>query len=193
MVVGDCVGLFRQRLDGQQNIKEGAKVYRRKCLEALLKSWPTLEKTAVGKISKDQCLEWAREFSSNYSASVYNNTVGTLRMVLDIAVEKGARANNPAKAITKRRIQLRELRLPEAAKFQEFLKSIETAGAGVSHHCADLVRFLAYGGFRKTEAANISWADCDLVAGQIRVRITKNGTPCSVPMICQKPPAKLEA
>ena len=179
----DLVSIFRQRLDGRQDIKEGAKVYRRKCLEALLKSWPDLEKTAVGKISKDECLEWARGFSAKYSASVYNNTVGTLRMILDIAVEKGARANNPAKAITKRRIQLRELRLPEAAKFPEFIRSIETAGAGTSRHCADLVRFLAFGGFRKTEAANILWSDCDFMADQIRVRVTKNGSPRSVPMI----------
>ena len=25
MIVGDAIGIFRQRLDGQQNIKEGAK------------------------------------------------------------------------------------------------------------------------------------------------------------------------
>src|SRR5271169_929819 len=36
MTVGDAVEIFRQRLDGKQNIKEGAKVYRRKCLAALV-------------------------------------------------------------------------------------------------------------------------------------------------------------
>ena len=111
MTVGDAIGIFRQRLDGQQDIKEGAKVYRRKCIEALLKSWPELEKKPVGKVSKEECLEWARKFAAKYSPSVYNNTVGTLRMILDVAIEKGARALNPAKAITKRRIQLREVAL----------------------------------------------------------------------------------
>src|SRR5262249_45035638 len=36
--------------------------------------------------------------------------------------------------------------------------------------CADLVRFLAYGGFRKSEAAHITWGDCDFKKRQIVVR-----------------------
>jgi len=74
MTVDDAIAIFRQRLDGQQDIKEGAKVYRRKCLEALLKSWPDLESKPVGKVSKDACLSWAKEFAADYSPSVYNNT-----------------------------------------------------------------------------------------------------------------------
>lgn len=183
MTVADAVAIFRQRLDGQQDIKEGAKVYRRKCLEALLKSWPELEAKPVGKVSKDDCLTWAEGYAKDYSASVYNNTVGTLRMVLDIAVEKGARAYNPAAAITKKRVVQRDLDLPSPSQFEAFVTSIETAGAWCSQECADLVRFLAYGGLRKTEAANVTFADCDVDNGQIRVRITKNGKPRSVPMI----------
>ena len=63
MTGADAVVIFRQRLDGQQNIKEGAKIYRRKCLEALLKFWPDLESRPVGKVSKDDCLLWARHFA----------------------------------------------------------------------------------------------------------------------------------
>lgn len=183
MTMGDAVKLFRQRLDGQQDIKEGAKVYRRKCIEALLKSWDALETLPVAKISKDDCLTWAAEFSKQYSASVYNNTVGTLRMILDVAIEKGARANNPASAIGKRKIVQRELHLPSPEQFEKFITHIENAGAWCSQECADLVRFLAYGGFRKTEAAFITWADCDNPPGKIFVRITKNGKTRHVPMI----------
>jgi integrase len=183
MMMADAVAIFRQRLDGQQDIKEGSKVYRRKCLEALLRSWPELESMAVGKVGKDDCLTWANKYSADYSASVYNNTVGTLRMVLDIAVEKGARAQNPARFISKRRVSQRELELPSPEQFEGFVSAVEQAGAWCSRKCGDLVRFLAFGGFRKTEAANITWADCDFENGQIRVRITKNGKPRSVPMI----------
>jgi hypothetical protein len=91
MTMAEAITIFRQRLEGQQNIKEGAKVYRRKCLAALLKSWPELEQTTVSKISKDDCLAWARKFA-DYNPSVYNNTVGTLRMLFEVAIEKGARA-----------------------------------------------------------------------------------------------------
>ena len=72
-------------------------------------SWPGLESKAVGKVSKDDCLSWAQKFAADYSASVYNNTVGTLRMLMDIAVEKGVRAQNPAKFITKKRIVQRKM------------------------------------------------------------------------------------
>jgi integrase len=37
----------------------------------------------------------------------------------------------------------------------------------------DLVEFLAYGGFRKSEAQNITWADCDFA----REKITVKGSP----------------
>jgi len=136
MTVADALAIFRQRLDGQQDITEGAKVYRRKCIEALLKSWPDLEAKPVGKVSKDDCLEWAKKFAKDYSPSVYNNTVGTLRMILDIAVEKGARAKNPAQFITKRRVVQRELVLPSPSQFEDFARSIERAGAWCSRECA---------------------------------------------------------
>jgi integrase len=183
MTFADALQVFRHRVDADPDLKEGAKVYRRKTIISLLKSWPTLEQTSVSKISKDDCLAWAERFAADYSASVYNNTVGTLRMVLDIAIEKGARSGNPARHISKRRIQQKTLSLPEPEEFLRFAEAIAQAGAWCSQECADLVQFLAYGGFRKTEAANITWADCDFDRGQIRVRITKNGEPRIVPMI----------
>jgi integrase len=183
MTVGHAVSILRKRLDGQQDIKEGAKVYRRKCIEALLKSWPELEAKPVGKVGKDDCLNWAEKYAKQYSPSVYNNSVGTLRMIFDIVVEQGARGQNPARFITKKRIVQRELDLPSPEQFEGFVSAIAEAGAWCSRECADLVQFLAYGGFRKTEAANITFADCDFGNGQVRVRITKNGKPRSVPMI----------
>jgi integrase len=183
MTFGEALAVYRQRLEGNPDLKEGAKVYRRKCIVALLKSWPELETSNVARISKDACLGWAEKFATAYSASVYNNTVGTLRMVLDIAVEKGARSNNPAMFVSKRRIEQKQLRLPEPEQFHRFVEAI-TVGAGwCSQECADLVQFMAYGGFRKTEAANITWADCDFGRKEMRVRITKNGEPRLVPMI----------
>ena len=53
---------------------------------------------------------------------------------------------------------------------------------------AGLVEFLAYGGFRKNEAAHVIWADCDFDKGEIVVRGnpetgTKNSEIRRVPMI----------
>jgi len=183
MTFGDVLQVFRHRLNAGPDLREGAKIYRQKTTIALLKSWPSLEQTNVGKISKDDCLAWAERFARDYSASVYNNTVGTLRMVLEIAVEKGARSNNPARFISKRRIEQKRLQLPEPQQFKRFFNETRAGAGWCSKDCADLVQFLAYGGFRKTEAANITWADCDFERGQLSVRITKNGEPRTVPMI----------
>jgi integrase len=183
MTFGNALDIYRQRLDGDPDLKEGAKIYRRKCIVALLKSWPDLEASSVGKISKDACLAWADKFAKAYSATVYNNTVGTLRMVLEVAVEKGARSNNPARFISKRRIEQKQLRLPELEQFRRFVVSIGDGAGRWSRDCADLVQFIAYGGFRKTEAANVTWADCDLQRKEIKLRVTKNGEPRSVAMI----------
>jgi integrase len=185
MTVGDCLAVFRAELDGRQDIKLGAKVYRRKCIDVLLKTWPGIEDLPVGKVSKDICLVWAKKVRS-YSPSVYNNSVGTLRMILDVAVERGARGQNPARFITKKRVDVANQRrnpLPTPDQFERFVSEIGTAGAWCSQACADLVQFLAYGGFRKTEAANIKWEDCDLEHQRVSVRITKNGKPRTVPMI----------
>jgi integrase len=114
---------------------------------------------------------------------VHNNTVGTLRMLLEIAVGKGARSNNPVRFISKRRIEQKQLRLPEPEQFRRFVHAIQQGAGWYSRECADLVQFVAYGGFRKTEAAHVIWDDCDFARRQIRVRVTKNGEPRVVPMI----------
>ena len=62
------------------------------------------------------------------------------------------------------------LELPSAKQFEEFVRAIEGNGSGKLRHCADLVRFLALGGFRKSEAAYVTWGDCNFEKNQITVR-----------------------
>jgi integrase len=54
----------------------------------------------------------------------------------------------------------KKLTLPDSKTFAAFVTEIENGGSGHSKPCADLVRFMAFGGFRKTEAANVTWGDC---------------------------------
>ena len=82
------------------------------------------------------------------------------------------------------------MHLPDNAKFVEFVKTIENAGGRFSKDCADLARFLAYGGIRLGEANNITWGDCDFKRGEIIVRGdteegTKNSEVRRVPMIAE--------
>ncbi len=124
----------------------------------------------------------------NCSPSVFNHAVGLLRRILDVAVENGASYSNPAQSIPKAKIRQKELKLPEPERFARFVASIESSGSGWSKPCANLVLFLAYGGFRKSEAANITWADVDYGVMQIKVTGdpvsgTKNGETRLVPII----------
>ena len=188
MTFGDALAVFCNRLANDNSLKPRSKEYRQERVAALLKSWTGLEKTEVRKISKHDCLAWAATFGQKASPSNFNNTVGSLRMVIDEAIDAGARYDNPARFIKKLRVRQKELQLPNRDQFLKMVESIEGVNRRFSRDCANLVRFLAYGGFRKSEAANITWADCDFEKKEIVVRGdpetgTKNWTIRRVPMI----------
>jgi integrase len=185
---GDAAETFKSRLAASKDLKPRSKEYRLERLNALLNSWPNLKTTDIGKIRKHDCQEWAKRFGKEASATAFNNTVGTLGMILDIGIEFGACYDNPAKTIGKHRVRLKQLELPSQAKFYELVNFIESIGVGRTKSCANLVRFLAFGGFRKGEAKNITWADCDFEKEKIRVKGdaetgTKNWEVRNVPMI----------
>jgi len=188
MTFGDALTIYRQRLNGNAALKPRSKTYREERMAALLKSWSGLDKLDVRKISKQDCLTWAAAFAEKAAPSNFNNTVGTLRLILDIAVEAGGIYDNPARFIKRLRVRPKKLQLPNGNQFFSLIEAIEKSDGGWKHRCADLVRFLSYGGFRKGEAANITWADCDFEKGEITVRGdletgTKNWSIRRVPMI----------
>lgn len=188
MLFGDAVDIYEQRLKADQRLKPNSKHYRLRLIQALLKSWPGLKLTDLRKISESDCMEWAAKFGKEYSSTVYNNTVGTLRHIFDIAIKAGARYGNPANAIRKVRVRSKNLNLPEHDKFLELVETVENAGGRFSQGCADLMRFLTFGGFRKGEASLIKGSDCDFEKGEIIVRGspetgTKNWETRRVPMI----------
>jgi integrase len=188
MTFGDALAIYRQRLKGDASLKPRSKDYREERIGALLKTWPGIDKTDVRKIAKHDCLTWAADFAQRAAPSNFNNTAGTLRLILDIAVEAGGIYDNPARFIKRVRVLPKKLQLPSEDQFLALVEAIEKADGGWNHRCADLVRFLAFGGFRKSEAAAITWGDCDLEKGEIVVRGdaetgTKNWSIRRVPMI----------
>lgn len=117
-----------------------------------------------------------------------NNTVSVLRRTLDIAVELGVRYDNPATAIKRVSVRAKKLTLPGFTQFTEFVQAMESAGGRDSRNCADLVRFMAFGGFRLGEAGSVTWADCNFTKSEVTVRGdaatgTKNSEVRKVPMI----------
>ena len=188
MTFGNALGIYGKQVEANASLKKRSILYRQRCIECLVRSWPGLVETDVRKISERDCQQWAARFASQYSAGVYNNTVGTLRHVFEIAMADGARYGNPALAIKKLKVRPKELKLPERDEFLQLVEKVRTAGSRFSQSCAELVQFLAFGGFRISEATAITWVDCDFEKKEITVRGdsetgTKNWTVRRVPMI----------
>ena len=188
MTFGQAADVFRQRIQGDASLKPRTKEYYEQRIVALLRSWPGLAEMELRRITKADCLGWASRIGAAVSPTAYNHTISILRGIIELGVECGARYDNPARFIKRVGERRKKLQLPDFDQFQTFLVEIETSGSGFSEPCAELVRFLAFGGFRKMEASFITWGDCDFTKGKIVVRGdpetgTKNGEFREVPMI----------
>ena len=188
MTFGQAADVFRQRIQGDASLKPRTKEYYEQRIVALLRSWPGLAEMELRRITKADCLGWASRIGAAASPTAYNHTISILRGIIELGVECGARYDNPARFIKRVGERRKKLQLPDFDQFQAFLAEIENSGSGFSEPCAELVRFLAFGGFRKMEASFITWGDCDFTKGKIVVRGdpetgTKNGEFREVPMI----------
>jgi integrase len=188
MTFGDARKTYWQRLEADQNRKASLRRYRQETIKAILRTWPGLDKMDVRKIGDRDCEDWADRLRPQYSAHRFNNTVGTFRQILEIAVRSGCLYRNPGMFIKKAKVRVAPPVLPEADQFNGFVEVIRDGHSRDSRNCADLVQFLAFGGFRKGEAAAVTWGDCDFEKGEIIVRGdpstgTKNWETRRVPMI----------
>ena len=193
MTLGDCAELFRGQLakgismpgrgKTTKKLRPNSVTYREKCLAAIFKTRPAWEKTDVRKLSRQDVEKWSTEFAADYSATVHNNTLGTLRFLFQIARKAGAMHEDQSADAPKSSIPKTTLRLPERGQFIAFVESIRTAGAWCSKDCADLVEFFAFTGARKNEAANVLWADVDFNRNRLFIREGKGGHTRHVPLI----------
>ncbi|MEA3187355.1 MAG: hypothetical protein QOD99_1185 [Chthoniobacter sp.] len=203
MTFGDAMAVYRERIQSDSNLKPRSKSYRQQTILAISKSWPGIEEIDIRKISKSDCLKWAAAFRQTgtrfrargaktdhvgISPERFNNTVGSLRAIFQIAVDAGARYGNPAVEIKKARIRARELKLPTKDQFAAFVREIEGSGAAQAKDCADLVRFLTFTGCRIGEASFLKWEDIDDATSELIVRgdpktATKNWEIRRIPII----------
>ena len=170
---------YETELEADHTLKETGKLYRRKCIKALAKSWPELDATHPAKITVADCRAWAAKFAAAYSPSVFNNTLGTLRMILERAGI--GHDDNPALKIKRLGVKPKELHLPEAGQFEGILLTVETSGAGQAKHCANFIRFLAFSGCRLNEARLVRWQDVNLEKMEMRVHNSKSAKTTSKP------------
>jgi len=190
MVFGDALAIFRERQELATDIKDSTKAYNNRAADDLLKTWPGLAETDVKRITKFDCLEWRSRFGKMYSPTVTNGTLSILRRVLDIAIDSGARYDNPAKDkdVKRARVRRKELRLPEPDQFVALVAHVRGNGSGRGGHSADAIEFFSYAGTRLSEAAKVFGRDCSFTKNEITIRGdpitgTKNWEIRRVPMI----------
>jgi len=154
----------------KQALKPASQSYYEQLAGRLYRLWPDLPETEVGALSEATLNAKFDRFRSAMAASVFNHTLGLVRHVLEDGVQCGALHENPAMNVVRESALSRTLELPSTTEFNRFVEAIEGSGSGWSKPCADFVRFMAYGGFRKGEAANVTWADCDFQQRRIKLR-----------------------
>lgn len=190
LTFGAAAELYRQRLSDNVAIKRRTREYYGEVLAALKKSWPALAEMEVRKLTPTQCRDWAARFAKGSSPTRFNNTLASLRHVLDIAIECGVIYSNPAVVLKRKPIHQKALTLPSRAQFAAFIRTMETAQSRDSRNCADFAQGLAFTGCRVGEARQIEWRDLEFETGMIAVRgdpqeATKNSEVRRVPMIAE--------
>ena len=171
MTFADAVAVYKQQRANDPEIKAGTLEYDDYRIKALYESWPGLEQADASKITESECKSWSEKNAKANSSSSHNHTVGILRRIFKIVIEAGARYDNPAMAAKRVKEHTeKQIKLPELNQFEKLVEAIRTAGSGFSIPAANLVQFLAFGGFRIGEAKNVTWADCDFKREKIILR-----------------------
>jgi integrase len=152
-----------------KRIKPRTRDYWRQRLEALIKSWPTLNETEIRKITQADCKKWASSYAG--SPTNCNNTVAILRHVLNVAVQAGVVYGNSAAILKRTPVRAKQITLPGIDGFNALIAEMRAGHGRNSMNCADFAEGLAYTGCRLSEAREITWQDVDFNAGMRAVDI----------------------
>jgi hypothetical protein len=172
----EAVDLFKRDLESDAAIKPQSKGYRLGCLRKIELSWPGLWKLRLDQITAQACKDWAAKLSNEIACHYYNNTIATLRQVLQAAFkshkEKGGGVlENPAAELKRVRVKQKYLQLPESSHFKSLVENLRMRSGGWGPRVADLIEFLAYSGLRiRSEALWVTWNDIDWKRKEIIVR-----------------------
>lgn len=164
---------FSKRVLDAKDLKPRAREYRDYCLDNLFRSWRELATIPVRKITKADCEIWFARRREKISPNLLNNELGTLKMILDFAVEEGVIMKNPAIGIKRVKIVKNELVIPTR---EQFIQLIQKMKSEVSSEAADFVELLAYSGMRRNEAASVTWGHIDWKRDQFLVTGGEQGT-----------------
>jgi integrase len=173
---GEAVEAFKRELENDMGIKTRSKEYRLLCLLKIERSWPGLWELRLDEITPQACKEWAAGLHGKIASHYYNNTIGTLRQIIDVGLKThkeqgGSPLENPSTELRRTRVKQKTLSLPEPSQFKGLIENLRNRSGAWGERVADLVEFLAYGGMRiHSEAEWVTWGDVDWQRKEIIVR-----------------------
>lgn len=162
---------FEAETRNKHELAELSRVYRLRCVDRILRSWPGLDNKRVDTITKADCLAWSKRYADKYAPQFFNYSRIVFREILSLAGL--GRDANPAYKIKRRGVPRKKLDLPTADQFNQILNEIETAGAIDEKDRADFTRFLAYSGCRLNEAKQAVWSDVDWQKNELTIHCLK--------------------
>jgi integrase len=155
-----CAKVCLERVANSTRIKSSSAHYYKQVVKAIFESWPELKAAKPKAISKRDLEAWSKRFSERYSPQRFNNSIGVLRKIFQVAVEQGALNENPALSLGKARVKQKHVELPTAEQLAQIIDTIRKQGGWCSVQCGDLIEFLAFTGCRIDEGRNVKWSHC---------------------------------
>lgn len=96
---------FEEQTRCDHTLAELCKVYRLRCVERLVKSWPDLGTRKADNITEAECRHWAQRYAEKYSPRFFNNTLNVFRQIMIFAGL--GRDENPAFKIKRLGVRLK--------------------------------------------------------------------------------------
>ena len=190
----DALKAYREQLNTDTAIKPKTREYRELCIRKIELSWPELWDLKLTDITLLASREWAAKLKQEIAGHYSNNTIATLRQIIDVGakeqIRRGGKAvDNPIKELSRAKIVQKQLTLPEREQFHALVENIRTKSGCWGRRVADLIQFLAFSGMRVfSETQWVNWEDVDWKRKEIIVRgdpvtATKNSEVRRIPLI----------
>ena len=91
----DALDVLERRINNAVKLRPGARRDNFDNIRRIKATWPGIEEMLLRDLNTDGILDWAKRLHKKYSASSYNNTIGTFRRVIIVGIEAGAIACDP--------------------------------------------------------------------------------------------------
>jgi len=158
-------------------------------IKKLRSTWFGINTIPLRTIKPSQAEAWLSDHYGSLSPAAYNAALTLLRAVFDLAVSDRIVSENPTAHLTYKKRETPIRLAPTFDEFKTIVKEIrEQRFNADAEQSGDFVEFLGLAGLGQAEAAPLTRADVDLVAGRIIVLRRKTSAGFAIPIFPQLRP-----